>query len=132
MTFHAFSTYYASIEHGHYPPEAIRQKWQDETQDKVPVDEKGVIDGQKGHKRFRIELEDQDDSYSDSESQDQKIHERGTKAADMKPQDIFDFLSGEATLDFDEDIELPPEFCMSEPAAAKRGTWWQACCRSCH
>ena len=64
MTWNSFKAYYEQEAHGWYPPEKLREKWAavQQEQNCQPVDTKGVVGGVSGHPRFRVELEDSDDS----------------------------------------------------------------------
>ena len=110
FTYAKFARYYGSEEHGNYDAEGLRNKWGEETKDNEPCDFKGVENGTKGHARFRLVLEDADDSFSESESLTGRLHEKSTKPKDdVDHDDIVDFLAGGASLDFDGDVALPPE-----------------------
>ena len=66
--------------------------------------------GQAGHARRRVILEDDNDYFSDSESGEARVHEKGTKPGEIKAEDILDVLSGDSTLDFGDEIQLSPGF----------------------
>ena len=92
MTYQAFCQYYQEPTHGNYKAEALRAKWDTETRGETPADTKGIVDGTGGHQRFRIVLEDADDSISESESAEQRQHLLSTKPGEATMQDIIDFL----------------------------------------
>ena len=80
------------------------------------VDVHGVVAGVSGHPRYRIPLEDVDDSVSESESGHERIHEHSTAAkADMDLNDIHQFLIGDLDLQMLGDVELPPELLGFTP-----------------
>ena len=111
MTFFAFNLYYSAPEHGGYSADAIKQKWAQETSSKPPVDTLGVVSGVGGHPRYRIPLEDMDDSLSELEDVKQKVHTLATKWGSHIADDIAEFLMGRLALQDDADESmLPPEF----------------------
>ena len=116
MCYHQFSIYYSSAEHGAYPASLLRPKWDALIQGQEKVDDHGVVAGVSGHPRYRIPLEDVDDSVSESESGHERIHEHSTAAkADMDLDDIHQFLIGDLDLQMLGDVELPPELLGFTP-----------------
>ena len=91
------------------------------------ADSKGVVNGVGGHARFlRIYL-DYDDSHSESEDVEERVHEHGTKPGEMSVDDIVAFLSGDADLQLDFDaVELPPELGEDKPQPASSPSKSQA------
>ena len=116
MAWNQFKAYYESEDHGGYPPEALRRKWCKVQEDAgAPCDTKGVVAGVGGHPRYRVELEDGDESISESEEAKIREHQKGSKEVEgMSIDDIVDFLAGNAELDLDDDAALPPEFDSDE------------------
>ena len=93
FTFQKFARYYGSEEHGGYDDVTLRQKWAADTKGLEPCDHLGVEAGIKGHPRFRLHVEDDDPSFSESESIEGRIHEKSTKPKDdLENDDILDLL----------------------------------------
>jgi hypothetical protein len=74
MTYQAFCVYYAAPEHGGYDEEGLRNKWSELTDNVAKVDNLGVVTGVAGHSRWRIRLEDMDESQSEDVSEDIRQH----------------------------------------------------------
>ena len=91
MTWQAFSEYFSKTKHSGYKPEALRMQWEHATKQTKTCDDLGIVDGVKGHGRWRIELEDRDDSVSESESADEREHVLSTKPGEASMQDVLDF-----------------------------------------
>lgn len=109
ITYQAFSLYHSDIAHGGDKPEALRTNW-DECVKGIPkADDKGVVDGVPGFARFRVSLEDADDSFSNSESGSVAQHVLSTKPGHASMQDIVDFLNGDSVIEMPGDIEVPQE-----------------------
>ena len=113
MTYQAFCVYYAAPEHGGYSEEGLRNKWSDLTDNVPKVDNLGVVSGVAGHSRWRVRLEDMDESQSEDVSEDIRQHKHEAKTDDI--QNVLDFLDGVADLQDDDNVELPPEVLLCEP-----------------
>ena len=114
MTYDAFCIHFNDPKNGGDPAEKLRSLWEEHTVGKERVDCKGVVNGVEGHARYRILLNDED-SHSESEDVDERVHEHGTKPGDMSVSDIIGFLSGEVDLQIQGDVELPPALHHIDP-----------------
>ena len=79
MTFQAFKIYFTDQAHGGYTEDLLRKKWDELTTSTPPADKGGVVNGVSGHPRWRIPLEDQDDSVSEEEDNDIREHRHEKK-----------------------------------------------------
>ena len=109
QTFEAFKAHFEKPENGGYDTSSLLTMWQDLTNDKKPVDSKGVVKGVGGHKRYRVKVASV--SESASESAEERQHSVAKKPRkDLCPTDASDFLAGKADFDVgDEDAALPTE-----------------------
>ena len=101
MTYNGFQLYYSAPEHGGYSEVQLRDKWSEICKAAgSPCDHRGVVKGVCGHARYRVELEDADDSVSEEETTTTRAHDQTSKQMDsIALEDILDFLEGTAELD---------------------------------
>ena len=65
------------------------------------------------------------------------MHEKRTKPGEMKAEDILDVLDGDATLDFGDDVQLPPDLgfdnrpSASLTQASNQHMWYCMLCSVC-
>ena len=116
MTHHQHALHFGAPEHGGYDEAGLRKKWTELTHNTPPIDKRGVTNGVAGQPRWRVPLEDQDDSISQDDSEDIRQHKHETRPGVMSHQDLLDFLDGAADLKCDDqdDEDLPPEFDIAE------------------
>ena len=107
MIFSHFVDWYATPAGGSHTKAQAIDKWKEMGKNGTKGDERGVYKGQGGQKRYKVQIGSE--SFSDSGSADELLHERVGKAAKvLKQDDIDDFLAGDLCLSDHEDTAVTP------------------------